>query len=70
MNKLKVKNIIQEKEEYSRNCNGRLCDYFVKVVNLRERKRYYLADLIIKEQNGNQERINDCEYNKQIFKLY
>ena len=69
MDMQKVKQIIGEKEENAWNCNGKLCDYSVKIINLKERKQYFVADVIVTEQGGDRQRFNKCEYNKQIFKL-
>lgn len=70
MTKQEIKEYIGYKEQQAWNCSGMLCDYFVKVVNLKERKRYFLADIIVSDQEGDiVERFNDCEYNKQIFNL-
>jgi hypothetical protein len=68
MEKSKVKQIISSRESNAWNCGGKLSDYFIQVKNLRERKRYFLADIVIRDQGGVLvERFNDCEYNKEIF---
>lgn len=64
MDKQKIKNSIAD-IEYDNFSIGN-CGIGIKVINLRERREKYLADIIIIDDNV-RTRYNDCEYPKNII---
>lgn len=67
MNKELIKQTISNIEFFA-NGFDKLCGSQIKVINLKSKKDKYIADIILISEFGEiKERVNNCEYNKELI---